>query len=446
MAYLRPLVTVALLALGTSAYGGYAQLATPPGFGGNPAGWTYAASSANDSVFGRVIHQPNGLKVPVPGTSTTMPASYRLAANAPRIAAAAIFLNPYVRTAVSIATWLGAAAITYNALSGKWEAVEDGEVSTGFEYTFDYSATGWHPSLTTAANARLAYLKNSQASNVTRTLNSCNTETRVCQFSYSAPGMSFNYEETAAIQAAQCPPGSVKTPAGCRLTQTREITTPEEMGEILSPKPMPERVPLELPPGTPLPVDPPVINPEPGPNPQPRPRFVPTGDPVQNPNYDPNAQPSPENQPYIQPGVRVKPSPTPQEPLRVDLEPVNVPKPTPDPTPETDTTEPGTQPKPEDQQSLCEKHPDIVACQKLGELQPETLQTKTVTLTIERSDGFGPSTGTCPAPKTATIMGKQVAFQWDLLCDFASGIRPLLIGFAYLSAALAFMGLTRRGD
>ncbi|PJZ17701.1 hypothetical protein CEW46_33070, partial [Bacillus cereus] len=75
-------------------HAGYAQLAPPAGFGGSPAGWTFAPS-ANDSTFGRVIHQPNGLKVPVPGTTTTMSASYRLAANAPRIAAAVIFANPY---------------------------------------------------------------------------------------------------------------------------------------------------------------------------------------------------------------------------------------------------------------------------------------------------------------------------------------------------------------
>lgn len=445
MAHLRPLVALALLALGTSANAGYAQLATPSGFGGTPAGWTYAPS-ANDAVFDRVVHQPNGLKVPVPGTSTTMPASYRLAANAPRVAAAAIFLSPHVRTAVAIAGWLVTAKLVYDEVEKIWRERADVPETNGFEYR-----TGSNP-WTTLSGACSQYVSTAGYGGYSAVLVTCSYPDGTYDWVRNSDGQvmgrhSFAVERRVSQQPGECPTGWTATPAGClspALTQPQFV---EKMAPTNAPTwPMPERVPKELPPNTPLPVEPPVINPEPGPNPQPRPRFVPTGDPVQNPNYDPNAQPSPENQPYIQPGVRIKPSPTPQEPLRVDLEPVNVPKPTPDPTPETDITEPGTQPKPEDQQSLCEKHPDIVACQKLGELQPETLQTKTVTLTIERSDGFGPSAGTCPAPKTATIMGKQVAFQWDLLCDFANGIRPLLIGFAYLSAALAFMGLTRRGD
>lgn len=440
MAYLRPLVALALLAFGTGAQAGYAQLATPSGFGGTPAGWTYAAS-ANDSVFGKVIHQPNGLKVPVPGTSTTMPASYRLASNAPRVAAAAVFLSPHVRTAVAIAGWLITAKLVYDETQKIWRETQDKPESDGFEYR--YGQGSW----TTLPGACQQYISQAPWGGYHAVLQSCSYPDGSYKWIKDSNGADygthwFTLERRVSTVPGECPTGWTATPAGCLSPALQQPDFVDKLGN----KPMPDLVPKELPMPTPLPVDPPVINPEPGPNPVPRPRFVPTGDPVPNPNYDPNAQPSPENQPYIQPGVRIKPSPTPQEPLRVDLEPVNVPKPTPEPTPETDTTEPGTQPKPEDQQSLCEKHPDIVACQKLGELQPETLQTKTVTLTIEKSDGFGPSTGTCPAPKTATIMGKQVAFQWDLLCDFANGIRPLLIGFAYLSAALAFMGLTRRGD
>jgi len=171
------------------------------------------------------------------------------------------------------------------------------------------------------------------------------------------------------------------------------------------------------------------------------------GDPLPNPEYDPNAEPSPQNQPYIRPGIRINPSPDPDNPWRVDLEPVNRPSNTNDPS-QGEENEPGEndKPKPEEQQSLCEKHPDIVACQKLGTLSPTPLQQSTVPLAINREEGFGPADGMCPAPKEFVVMGKQMAFRWDLLCDFAHGIRPILIGFAYLSAVLAFMGLTRRGD
>ena len=97
----RLIVGVLLASLGAFAHAGYAQLADPPGFSGSPGDWKFAPS-ANDAHFGKVVHQPNGLKFPVGGTPVNMPAGYRFAANAPRIAAGIIFMNPYVRTAASI--------------------------------------------------------------------------------------------------------------------------------------------------------------------------------------------------------------------------------------------------------------------------------------------------------------------------------------------------------
>jgi hypothetical protein len=34
---------------------------------------------------------------------------------------------------------------------------------------------------------------------------------------------------------------------------------------------------------------------------------------------------------------------------------------------------------------------------------------------------------------------------FDLICQFADGIRPVLIGLAWLGAVLAFLGLGRKG-
>ena len=78
----------------------------PPGFGGTSGSWTYAAA-ANDKVYGKVIHQAGALTANVGGQAVKMPAAYRLAANASRIAAAAVYLHPGVRTAVAVAGWLG---------------------------------------------------------------------------------------------------------------------------------------------------------------------------------------------------------------------------------------------------------------------------------------------------------------------------------------------------
>lgn len=100
--------------------------------------------------------------------------------------------------------------------------------------------------------------------------------------------------------------------------------------------------------------------------------------------------------------------------------------------------------KPE-QFDLCAEHPDIIACQifKPDELEAKPLANKDVPLSLNPDGGF-PSGGSCPQPKTVQLMGQTYAFSMQPLCDFAVGIKPLLIGFAWLSAALVFLGVARR--
>lgn len=433
MAHLRPLVALAILAFGKTA-SAFVFPSPPPGFGGVPGAWTFKTPTAAQQL-GKIITQPAALTVPTTGGVAKIPVAHKLAANAPRIAAAAIFASPHVRTGLAIAGWLITAKVVYDATQNTWH--EKGELQdvNGYEYIIGFPGATWTSSKSAACAAYVAYLGSGWYSAGSDPM---------CRAEHPNGSAAYVYPSARQTDGKQCPIGWNMTPAGCLSPAIDQPKFEDLLNPPADPWPMPDGVPKELP--VPLPVDPPVVNPTPGTNPQPQPFFQPSGDPVPNPKYNPQAAPSPENQPFIQPGVRLKPSPTVDEPFRLSPEPVNVPRPTDDPNPDTSTVPPGTETKPEETQSLCEKHPDIVACQKLGELQPETLQQKTVTLTIERSDGFGPADGACPAPKTATIMGKQVSFEWGLLCDFATGIRPLLIGFAYLSAALAFMGLTRRGD
>lgn len=446
MAYLRTVVAGVFAGLLGVAHAGYAQLAAPPGFSVSGGGFGYAPS-ANDAVFGRVIHQPNGLTANVAGRAVTMPAAYRLAANAPRIAAAAIFAHPAVRVGVGIAAWIGA-QYAWDAVSRRWTTVsDDAVVSDGYEYTSQYSL-GWFP---TKLDACLAYGRSQSIGgyNWVNISSELDLAANICRFNRFMEGSSNPDAISTGIvsRVSSCPVGWYSTPAGCVQQPPMKTVNEDEFINDLASKPMPDRVPLELPKPTVLPVEQPFINPEPGPNPAHRPQFVPTGNPVPNPSYDPNSPVGPANQPYFQPGVRVVPVPTSQSPFQVDMQPVDRPVASPDPNPDP-VSDPdgggGDKPKPEEQQSLCEKHPDIVACQRLGDVQPEALASKTVPMSIQREDGFGPADGACPSPKEFVILGKQMAFRWDLICDFASGIRPLLVGFAYLSAALAFLGLSRR--
>ena len=442
------LIAALVLSFAGTAHAGYA-LARPP------SGWSPGnyAPSANDSTYGRVIHSPNGPTTVVGGQAVKMPASYRLAANAPRIAAGIIFAHPYVRTGAAIASWLGVARVVWDAAEGIWRQKADPFDLNGLEWSNSYDQ--WF-STTTAACQSYAVehtARNSQGGVATYAFLSADPS-GLCRVEYSVSGQPgsniFEHNLQSRDKPGQvCPSGWTPSPAGCL---SPALTQPQ-MVELLNPSnqpgwPMPDLVPLELPPGTPLPVEPPVINPAPGPNPQPRPLFIPTGNPVPNPKYDPQQPPGPANQPYIQPGVRVVPSPTANEPWRVDIQPVNRPVDSPNPAPQPDPEEdpnPDDKPKPEEQQSLCEKHPDIVACAKLGEPgQATPVPNESKTLTIAPENGFGQSGGSCPPPRTVQVAGLTLSMPFDLLCDFATGLKPVIVGLAWLTAAFTFMGIGRR--
>lgn len=429
------LVALAVIATAGTVHAGYAQLAPPAGFGGSPAGWTFAPS-ANDATFGRVIHQPNGLKVPVPGTSTTMSASYRLASNAPRIAAAVIFSNPYVRLGVGIANWLGVAKVVYDVATGTW--VQEIPKTVGLEYSI--AARSDSPWFTSPEAACRWYAGTFSAGSPTVNPDgSCSvvyTNPEGVEYPQGSSGI--NNRETPG----GCPTGWKPSPAGCL---SPALTQPQ-MVELLNPAnqpgwPMPDLVPLELPPGTPLPVEPPVINPAPGPNPQPRPLFIPTGNPVPNPNYDPQQPPGPANQPYFQPGVRVVPSPTANEPWRVDLQPVNRPVSGPEPMTQPDSETPPDADKPSQEQlDFCVKNPDVLACQKLDEPEAQELPESEKDISISPDGGWGADNAACPAPKQITVQGRAIPIPFDLFCTWASGMRPIIIAMAWLSAAFILLG------
>lgn len=109
-------------------------------------------------------------------------------------------------------------------------------------------------------------------------------------------------------------------------------------------------------------------------------------------------------------------------------------KPDPDPDPETED--------PVD----CVTNPKSPSCQgiKFGTLQPVPLQNQDRDVSqIEPVTGF-PSGGQCPAPRSIQLAGRQVEFSLQLICDYASMIKPILIGFAWLAATMTFFGMLKR--
>lgn len=351
------IASAALFAL--SAHAGYAQLAAPAGYASTAGGHTYAAA-ANDQVFGRVIHQPGALTANVGGQAVKMPASYRLAANAPRVAAAVVFMHPGVRAAVGIAAWIGLASIVWDDVAKVWKtAGGDGStVSDGYEYRATVAGSGWKTTAQYACNDwKIALNKTwagsySYSSSVPQANGTCKLTWR--SVSGGQTGTEYQGYER---RISDCPAGWYRTQGGlCTQTPQNQPLTQEQFEDALQRVPMPETVPLELPRPSPLPVEQPFINPAPGENPANRPQRIPTGEPQPIPNTNP--------QQWRQPYVDIVPAPTPESPWRVDVRPGETTSTSPNPV-ENPTPDSQDKPAEEQDESLCEKHPEIAACEKV---------------------------------------------------------------------------------
>lgn len=108
-------------------------------------------------------------------------------------------------------------------------------------------------------------------------------------------------------------------------------------------------------------------------------------------------------------------------------------------TTETDTTK---------DQDFCTLHPDSLACATFGKPdEPEKLdQTKQVSITPDT--GFGPQDGTCPADLTYTVhlTGTQLRFSYQPVCTGLRTFRPVIIGMAWISGVLIFLGISRKAQ
>jgi hypothetical protein len=183
------------------------------------------------------------------------------------------------------------------------------------------------------------------------------------------------------------------------------------------------------------------VNPVPqlSPNPEPQPLTVPEGSPQAIPNTSP--------QRYTQPVTTITGRPTTDSPWRVEVVPGQRESTNPDglTEPGTDGTPEGTTPKTPEQVSLCEQFPDISACAKLGTAPAgPAIPTKEVALSMTKDEGWQLGSSSCPAPKTVNINGKSLSFDLQLMCDFATMIKPIVVGMAYLGALLTFFGMARK--
>lgn len=92
----------------------------------------------------------------------------------------------------------------------------------------------------------------------------------------------------------------------------------------------------------------------------------------------------------------------------------------------------------------CDKYPNSLGCSELGTVDDVTVGGETRSIAaIDPITTIG-GAGSCPEPLTATFMGQTVSFSYDMPCQFATSLKPLILAIAWLSAGLIFIGGVRQ--
>ena len=428
---------------------GYAQLAPPPNWT-TSAGATAVKIAANDVSFTGGIRTAGQAALNVGGRVVTMPVAYSFASNAGRFAAGAAYGFPLLFGALTVGMagyqayqWYKDSG--YEVVDGVWKKKRVitgiyflvGGIATEF-LTADAACLGWFDS----TKGAFEYVSHSWANGLPSAglSKSCYVNKRqfLAGYGYINSGGS-----SPAITYNQRPPSTVYDP-----------TTKEQFENGMNAQAVPVGVPQVWPiPGQWWPVLPsPIINPTPAPAanplavPSPQPTRIPQGDPQVQPLPNPN----PENLPqtYKTPVIDVVPSPTVNEPWRVDVQPKDIvtysPSPLPSSAPVPVTPPAGEQTVPQDQPpGLCEEFPDILACQNLDSPTSDELTKVDKPVSVSVDSGWGSSSAACPAPRP--IGNRNINFEFTSLCNGLGMLKPIILAVAWLSAGLILLGV-RGGD
>lgn len=173
--------------------------------------------------------------------------------------------------------------------------------------------------------------------------------------------------------------------------------------------------------------------------------------PINPPSFEPKYKDVPLSDPYkeaasgktVREMARVTPQPTTPETAKLEVTKQEVNPETGEPATNPETGEP--QAPAAEEKDLCVDHPDISACKELDEVEDSDLPTRDDPFSLNPISGFGADTAACPAPQTLFTRGGQtVVWEWTKFCQFSQGIRPLVIGFAWLAALAMVVAVGRR--
>jgi hypothetical protein len=139
-----------------------------------------------------------------------------------------------------------------------------------------------------------------------------------------------------------------------------------------------------------------------------------------------------------QPYVKVTPSPTAEDPLRVDIQMFEKEVAPPDPA----KAETGAiAPEAGEPKDPCLENPNRMGCLDAGDPSDEQLQTQNVPFSL--TPVTVGDAGSCPATKTFTHAGSTYSFSYAPICNGATLIKPVVLAIAWLLAAYIVLGTLR---
>lgn len=470
---------VVILAVGvmvaTPAAAFYANPSVPAGTGGGPGGWTYTPSTPTPTGGGRI--SGGTASITVGGQTIGRGVSWGLGAGAGRAVAGAIVRGGLIGAGWGLAGWAAEQCVHVRG-GGLYLKCGGGDDDPGTrpympakrEFTRDSNpwgrGQGGFSSASQACNSIGSWPKTTitaEAIGVT----SDGLRRYRCVVEHTEAG---KQGEFGVSESFSCPPGSTMfAPGKCSLSTDNEDgkpLTPEEATDLLA-----GRLPPNIPPGITVPVENPIWNPTPGTNPRPKPVVTPIGDPVPQVQTAPlpsPVTPAPGSDPqtqtqritWVQPAVEIVHSPTVDQPLRLEVTPIDVPvagpaaglNPNQDQRPGTGTgsgtgaptgTDTSTVPEASGGPGLCAEYPDILACQTLDDVDGDEVRREEMAVAWQIAPGFA-RPGRCPADKKLSVMGKPVTITWGPICQLAEGVRPIVLAFAALTAVAIIVGVGRR--
>lgn len=417
---MKTLLAALLLAFAGSSSAASVAMKPPVGITGNPAmstGWSTASNFVGN--FSAASFS-GGFTTNVGGKAVTMPAAMRMAANAGQFAISAVRLSPAALIGSAVVAWLLSQGIEY--IDGQWKKKDASDNGSPIAGKLWYH-TGYQTACTPENPCTWSDVKSDFETKYGKNLPQ-----------YYIGGARITGTCTGSSTSAQCPfeyqwndgkwyNGGMATFYVQSASQPQYVPATEADFAPLATAPLPDAVADELAPkGVAL--------------------------PMENPVFDPPYVDEPLGEPYVDPvtgkryqdNVRV----TPQSDGKTADVQTHKQEVDEEGDPATDPTT-GVEAPPEKQDDFCKKNPEASSCKPFDEPPDLDLEKKENPFSLNPVSGFGADSASCPAPQNLfTVGGQAVAWDWGNFCKFAQGIRPLIIGFAWLTAIMIVVSVGRR--